>query len=77
MKDEFEYGYEMESDRVPENNRIKYETYYNQVLVKEQPFYRKGMSKPEVLKEMEYLNNNLKSFYDGSYMPLWKQDWFK
>lgn len=75
MKDQFEY--EKETNKIPESSLLKYETYYNQVLVKEQPFYHQGMSEPEVKREMEYLNNNLESFYDGSYVPLWKQDWLK
>jgi len=59
------------------NTTIKYEAYYNNVLLKEQPFYRKGMDRGEVNKEIEYLNNNLQSFYNGNYIPLWKQEWLK
>lgn len=55
----------------------KYEAYYNNVLLMEQPFYRKGMSSCEINREIEYLNNNLKSFYNGNYVPLWKQEWLK
>ncbi len=55
----------------------KYKTYYNQVLVKEQPFYHRGMTDEEVTREQNYLNGNLKAFYEGRYMPLWKQIWFK
>lgn len=55
----------------------RYRTYYNQVLVKEQPFYHYGMTDEEAAREMEYLNNNLKAFYEGKYMPLWKQNWIK
>lgn len=63
--------------RPKDGGKLKYETYYNNVLVKEQPFYRKGMSESEAEKEMEYLNGNLKSFYEGNYTPLWKQNLFK
>ncbi len=55
----------------------KYETYYNQVLVKEQPFYRCGMTDEEAAREMNYLNGNLQAFYEGKYTPLWKQNLFK
>lgn len=50
-----------------------YKDYYNTVLLLEQPFYRTGMSDKEAYEELEYLNNNLKSFYEGNYKPLWKQ----
>ena len=49
------------------------EEYYNKVLLMEQPFYRTGMTSVEAKKELEYLNNNLNSFYNGDYQPLWKQ----
>lgn len=51
----------------------RYEEYYNKVLLMEQPFYRTGMSETEAQEELEYLNNNLNSFYNGEYQPLWKQ----
>lgn len=51
-----------------------YEQYFEEVLVKEQPFYRQGMTKKEIKKELKYLNNNLEAFYNGSYKPLWKQN---
>ncbi len=50
-----------------------YNDYFNSVLLLEQPFYRTGMTDIEALKELEYLNNNLKSFFEGDYKPLWKQ----
>ena len=43
----------------------------------EQPFYYKGMSRSEYEKELAYLNQNLSSFYEGSYVPLWKQLWYQ
>lgn len=55
----------------------KYEAYYNQVLVKEQPFYHRGMTNEEAAREMNYLNGNLQAFYEGKYTPLWKQNLFK
>ncbi len=54
-----------------------YDNYYDNVLVKEQPFYRAGMSSEEIAKEREYLNLNLQKFYEGKYMPLWKQNLYK
>ena len=69
-----------EKKRTEENDKkqkLSYSEYYNNLLLKEQPFYRKGMSEAEREKEEEYLNKNLKDFYDGKYMPLWKQDWFR
>lgn len=57
--------------------KLNYSAYYSDIIVKEQPFYRKGMSEEEIKKEEDYLNNNIKDFYEGKYMPLWKQDWFK
>lgn len=54
-----------------------YETVLNPAVVEEQPFYRKGMSAAEVQRELEYLNRNMPSFYDGSYMPLWKQGMYR
>ena len=50
-----------------------YNDYFNSVLLLEQPFYRTGMTDVEALIELEYLNNNLKSFFEGDYKPLWKQ----
>lgn len=68
----------MEHEDIPvEEGKLKYDDYYNNVLVREQPFYRKGMTKSEAEKEMEYLNNNLQIFYEGKYTPLWKQNSFK
>lgn len=55
----------------------KYHAYYNRVLVKEQPFYHRGMTAEEAAKEMNYLNGNLQAFYEGKYTPLWKQNLYK
>ncbi|MBQ8413344.1 MAG: hypothetical protein IJX12_07060 [Lachnospiraceae bacterium] len=60
-----------------EHVSTKYSDYFNQVLLREQPFYRAGMSAEEADEEMKYLNNNLKSFYNGDYQPLWKQSLIK
>jgi hypothetical protein len=56
---------------------ITYESYYNQVLVKEQPFYYQGMSELQADRELEYLNEHLKAFYEGEYTPLWRQNLYK
>ncbi len=55
----------------------QYDDYYDNVLVKEQPFYRYGMTSEEIAQEREYLNNNLKKFYEGKYIPLWRQNLYK
>ena len=61
-----------------DNNKIvRYETYYNRVLVKEQPFYYQGMTEAQADKELKYLNDNLKAFYEGDYVPLWRQNLYK
>ncbi len=57
--------------------KLNYSSYYSEIIVREQPFYRKGMSEEEIKKEEDYLDKNIKDFYEGRYMPLWKQDWFK
>lgn len=53
------------------------ESEYYDNLLKEQPFYRKGMSKKEAAIELNYLNDNLNDFYNGKYKPLWKQSLYK
>lgn len=58
-------------------HEVLYETFQNRSFVEEQPFYYKGMTMGEYKTELEYLNQNLSSFYDGSYMPLWKQTWLR
>lgn len=54
-----------------------HEEYYNRILLQEQPFYRDGMSSREAREELEYLNANLDSFFEGKYQPLWKQSTHK
>ena len=54
----------------------EYDAFRNPSIVEEQPFYYKGMSRSEYEKELAYLNQNLSSFYEGSYVPLWKQSWY-
>ncbi|MCM1082136.1 MAG: hypothetical protein NC393_00360 [Clostridium sp.] len=70
-----------ENRTVSKYSEIRYERYYDSVWVKEQPFYKAGMSKQQIEEEINYLNNHLDSFYAGSYVPLWKQSvydmWFK
>lgn len=60
-----------------EKKVLNYSAYYNDLIVREQPFYRKGMGEEEKKKEEEYLNSHMEAFYDGKYVPLWKQAWFK
>ncbi len=55
----------------------EYDAFRNPSIVEEQPFYYKGMSRSEYEKELAYLNQNLSSFYEGSYVPLWKQLWYQ
>ncbi len=66
---------------ISEHSEIKYERLYDDVWIREQPFYKAGMSRKEAMEELNYLNNNLDSFYNGSYLPLWKQSiynmWFR
>lgn len=71
-------GDEQEKQRLKGNESfIEYDSFMNPAIVEEQPFYHKGMSRSEYEKELSYLNQNLPSFYDGSYMPLWKQSWYQ
>lgn len=56
---------------------LEYEAFMSSSVVEEQPFYYKGMSFEDYQHELAYLNHNMTSFYDGSYMPLWKQPWFR
>lgn len=56
------------------NTAKSYKNYYEEVLVKEQPFYHSGMTQNEAREELEYLNNHLEEFYSGTYQPLWKQN---
>lgn len=71
-------GDEQEKQRLKGNESfIEYDSFKNPAIVEEQPFYYKGMSRSEYEKELSYLNQNLPSFYDGSYMPLWKQSWYQ
>lgn len=53
------------------------EDYFDNYLLMEQPYYRIGMSKEEGIEEQEYLNNNLETFFNGDYRPLWKQKFNK
>lgn len=41
--------------------------------LKEAPYWREGMTPEEYDKEREYLNNHIKEYWEGSYLPLWKQ----
>lgn len=60
-----------------ENRKIFYEESNASMCVQDQPYYRPGMSSAEAEKELEYLNRNMEEFYKGTYMPLWKQGWFR
>lgn len=60
-----------------ESRKIFYEESNAFMCVQDQPFYRPGMSGAEAEKELEYLNRNMEEFYKGTYMPLWKQGWFR
>lgn len=42
--------------------------------LKEQPFWRDGMTVDEYNKERAYLNTHLNELYEGTYQPLWKQN---
>ena len=55
----------------------EYDAFRNPSIVEEQPFYYKGMSRSEYEKELAYLNQNLSSLYEGSYVPIWKQSWYQ
>lgn len=63
-----------------EKDETNYRKYCDSWL-REQPFYRAGMNSVDVMNELDYLNKNLNDFYNGKYMPLWKQNiynrWFK
>lgn len=59
-----------------EHRGVIYNVTTNGMLLREQPYYRAGMSSAEAQKELEYLNKNMKDFYEGKYTPLWKQKWF-
>ena len=39
----------------------------------EEPFFYHGISPEAYMEESIYLNKNLKEFYEGNYLPLWKQ----
>lgn len=41
--------------------------------LKEAPYWRNGMTPEEYEEERDYFNNHLKEFYDGTYVPMWKQ----
>ena len=42
--------------------------------LKEEPFWRDGMTVEEYEKEREYLKNHLEDLRNGTYEPLWKQN---
>lgn len=50
---------------------------YRMQLLREQPYYHYGMSKEDVIAENNYLNNHIEEFYDGTYSPLWKQNFYR
>ena len=65
------------SNKIEYESLVEYDSFRNPSIVEEQPFYYKGISRSEYEKELAYLNQNLPSFYDGSYMPLCKQSWYR
>ena len=65
------------SKKIEYESLVEYDSFRNPSIVEEQPFYYKGINRSEYEKELAYLNQNLPSFYDGSYMPLWKQSWYR
>lgn len=54
---------------------------YNENMIREQPYYRYGMSKEEAVREEEYMNlcieSNPMMFFEGKYTPLWKQNLYR
>lgn len=50
-------------------------------MIREQPYYRYGMSKEEAVREEEYMNlcidSNPMMFFEGKYTPLWKQNLYR
>lgn len=50
-------------------------------LIREQPYYRYGMTKEEAAREDEYMKLCIDvdpmSFYEGKYTPLWKQNLYR
>ena len=55
----------------------EYDAFRNPSIVEEQPFYYKGKCFCVFVFLLAYLNQNLSSFYEGSYVPLWKQSWYQ
>ncbi len=55
------------------SRKKQYDPYYENVLIKEEPFYKEGLTCLEIQEEVKYLNENLEAFYNGGYKPLWKQ----
>lgn len=47
---------------------------YDQMWLQEQPYYYHGITPENVIREREHLNNHLSEFFNGTYVPLWKQD---
>lgn len=41
--------------------------------LKEAPFWHDSMTPEEYDTERDYLNNHIEDYWNGSYMPLWKQ----
>lgn len=53
----------------------------DEIMLREQPYYRYGMSKEEAEREEKYMNLcldcNPMLFFEGKYIPLWKQNLFR
>mgnify|MGYP006993714878 FL=1 len=69
-------GEEVNKDSDENECSFEYEAFMNHATVEEQPFYYEGISFEDYQKELSYLNKHIESFYDGSYVPLWKKRWF-
>ena len=50
-------------------------------MLREQPYYRYGMTREEAILEEEYMNlcidSNPMMFFEGKYTPLWKQNLYR
>ncbi len=46
---------------------------WSNASLREVPYWRDGMSIEEYEKERDYYYRNIKNFWNGTYVPLWKQ----
>lgn len=79
MEEMHDFGFYEEDDNSNHKKGLSdecekdYEDYFSEVLIKEEPFYRSGMTVEEARIEIDYLNRNLENFFEGIYVPLWRQ----